>query len=63
MVGAAAWEVTRLLRRRQVKAAAVVTALWLFATTYAAVVISDIALINPNKIIIALLDLLYSSLY
>lgn len=63
MVAAAAFEGIRLAKQKQWKAMAVATALWIFATTYAALVISDITLINPNKIIIALLDLLYSRIY
>jgi hypothetical protein len=60
MAGAAAWQGVRLARQKQWKAMAVVSALWVFATTYSALVISEITLINPNKIIVALLDLLYS---
>lgn len=62
MAGAAVWEGIWLARRKQWKAMAVSTALWLFATVYAGLVISGITLINPNKIMIALLDLLYSRL-
>ncbi|HOL17534.1 MAG TPA: hypothetical protein PLY40_04530 [Bacillota bacterium] len=61
LAGAGAWEVILLSRRaRSRKMTALVAALWLVATLYAAVVVSEIELINPNKIIIALLDLIYS---
>ncbi len=60
MTGAAAWEGVILAKRKRWKVMAVTTALWLFATTYTALIISDITLVNPNKIIIAVLDLIYS---
>lgn len=60
LLGAAAWEGRLLARKKQWGELIVATAIWLFATAYAAVVISPVTLINPNKVIIALLDLLYS---
>ena len=60
LAGAAAWESILLARQKQWKALVVAAGLWLFATVYAALVVSEVNLLNPNKIIIALLDLLYS---
>lgn len=61
LAGVGAWEVVLLTRRAEPrKMTALVAALWLMATLYAAVVVSEVNLINPNKIIMALLDLVYS---
>ncbi len=61
LVGVGAGEVVLLSRRAEPrKMTVLVAALWLVATLYAAVVVSEANLINPSKIIIALLDLVYS---
>ncbi len=63
LLGLGAWEAKKLVRLRKWGELIVASAIWLFATTYAALVMSPFNLINPNRVIISVLDFIYSSLF
>ncbi|HOB86707.1 MAG TPA: hypothetical protein PKO38_03340 [Bacillota bacterium] len=60
MLGAMALEARWLARRQQWRELIAASAIWIVATTYAALVIAPIDLVSPSEIIMALLDLIYA---
>ncbi|MGB4563160.1 MAG: hypothetical protein WBJ00_00065 [Dethiobacteria bacterium] len=60
MLGAMVLEARWLARRQQWRELIAASAIWIVATTYAALVIAPIDLVSPSEIIMALLDLIYA---